>query len=87
MSSIFANDMQFLFFNIGGGELFIVIIFVLLFFGSKKIPELARNLGKGMREIRNASNEIKQEIKRSGEELRKEAGIDSDLEEIRRLKD
>jgi sec-independent protein translocase protein TatA len=79
--------MQFLFFNIGGGELFIVIIFVLLFFGSKKIPELARNLGKGMREIRNASNEIKQEIKRSGEELRKEAGIDSDLEEIRRLKD
>jgi sec-independent protein translocase protein TatA len=79
--------MQLLFFNIGGGELFIVIIFILLFFGSKKIPELARNLGKGMREIRNASNEIKHEIRKSGEQLRKEAGIDEEIEEIKRLKD
>jgi len=78
---------SFLFFNIGGGEIFIIIIFVLLFFGSKKIPDLARNLGKGMREIKNASNEIKREIQRSGEELKKEAGLDDDLEEFRKLKD
>lgn len=78
---------SFLFFNIGGGEIFIIIIFVLLFFGSKKIPDLARNLGKGMREIKNASNEIKREIQRSGEELKKEAGLDEDLEEFRKLKD
>jgi sec-independent protein translocase protein TatA len=75
----------FLFFNIGGGEIFVIIIFILMFFGSKKIPDLARNLGKGMREIKNASDEIKREIHKSGEELKKEAGLDKDIDEFRKL--
>ncbi|MCG9912536.1 MAG: twin-arginine translocase TatA/TatE family subunit [Flavobacteriales bacterium] len=50
------------FLNIGTGELLVIILFVLLFFGSKSIPDLARTLGKGMREIKNASDAVKREI-------------------------
>ena len=42
--------MTLLFLNLGGGEIFIILLVVLLFFGSKRIPELAKGLGKGMRE-------------------------------------
>ncbi|MFM7902051.1 MAG: twin-arginine translocase TatA/TatE family subunit, partial [Bacteroidota bacterium] len=40
--------------SIGTGELLVILLFVLMFFGSKKIPELARGLGKGMREMNDA---------------------------------
>jgi sec-independent protein translocase protein TatA len=54
-----------LFFNLGGGEIFLVLLIVILFFGSKKIPELARGLGKGMREFKDAANNIQREISES----------------------
>ncbi len=47
---------------IGGPEILVILLFVLLLFGSKKIPEVARMLGKGMREFRRATDEIKKEI-------------------------
>lgn len=47
---------------ISGPEIFIVMIVVLLLFGAKKIPEVARGLGKGMNEFRKATDEIKKEI-------------------------
>jgi sec-independent protein translocase protein TatA len=50
------------FLNIGAGELVVIVLFVLLFFGSKSIPDLARTLGRGMREIKNASDAVKREI-------------------------
>jgi sec-independent protein translocase protein TatA len=49
-------------FNIGGSEIFFILFIVLLFFGSKKIPELARGLGKGLREMKDAANGIEREI-------------------------
>ncbi|MFM7078166.1 MAG: twin-arginine translocase TatA/TatE family subunit [Bacteroidota bacterium] len=49
--------------SIGTGELFVILLFVLMFFGSKKIPELARGLGKGMREMNDAMRGIKDEIR------------------------
>jgi len=52
-----------LFFNIGGSEMIIILLVIIMFFGSKKIPELARGLGKGMRELKNATNDIQREIK------------------------
>ncbi|MFI5218384.1 MAG: twin-arginine translocase TatA/TatE family subunit [Bacteroidia bacterium] len=48
--------------NLGGGELLIVMLFILLFFGSKNIPNLARGLGKGMREFRNAMNDVRSDL-------------------------
>lgn len=49
--------------SLGTGELILILIFVLFFFGSKKIPELARGLGKGMREMKDAVQGIEREIK------------------------
>lgn len=47
---------------IGGPEIMIVLMVVLLLFGSKQIPEFARMMGKGMREFRKATDDIKREI-------------------------
>ncbi len=57
---------------ISGPEIFIVLIVVLLLFGSKKIPEMARGLGKGMYEFRKATEEIKKEINESSKDLQKD---------------
>ncbi|TAJ12183.1 twin-arginine translocase TatA/TatE family subunit [Marinilabiliaceae bacterium JC017] len=62
--------MTFLF--ISGGELVIVFLVVLLLFGSKKIPELARSLGKGMYEFKKATDEIKREFRENTQDLENE---------------
>ena len=49
-------------FGIGTGELLVIMFIVLLLFGAKKLPELARGLGKGIREFKRASNEIQEEL-------------------------
>ncbi|QYJ68583.1 Sec-independent protein translocase subunit TatA/TatB [Flavobacterium litorale] len=54
-------------FGIGGGELFFVILIVLMLFGSDKVPEMARTLGKGMKQLKNATNDIKTEIHKTAE--------------------
>ena len=51
-----------LFMNIGGPEMILIFVVVLLLFGGKKLPELARGLGKGLREFKDASDGIKREI-------------------------
>lgn len=63
---------NFLFFNLGGGEVAVILFVVLLFFGSKKIPELARGLGKGIREFKDAANNIQRDIQQSVNETKKE---------------
>ncbi len=62
-------------FNIGGSEFVIIFIVVLLLFGGKKLPELARGLGKGIREFKDASEDVKREIQRNINA----AGLDNDL--------
>ena len=52
----------------GGTEMIIVFVAVLLLFGPKKLPELARGLGKGIREFKKASNEVTAELERAVEE-------------------
>tara|TARA_B100001142_G_scaffold238937_1_gene237681 strand:- start:10579 stop:10782 length:204 start_codon:yes stop_codon:yes gene_type:complete len=54
---------------IGGLEILVVMLFIVIFFGSKKIPELAKGLGRAMREVKEASNEIKKEIRDSANPL------------------
>lgn len=49
-------------FSLGGPEIFVIIFAILLLFGAKKIPELARGMGKGIREFKDATKEIKDEI-------------------------
>ena len=57
---------------ISGQEIVILGLAVLLLFGSKKIPEMARGLGKGMREFRKAADDIKREISESAPDLTSE---------------
>ena len=51
------------FFNLGGSEVIVILFVILLLFGGKKIPELMRGLGKGIREFNTAQNSIESEIR------------------------
>ena len=52
---------------ISGAEIFVILLIVVMLFGADKLPEIARGLGKGMRQIKDATNDIKREIKHSAE--------------------
>ena len=51
-----------LFFNISGGEIFIILVVAFIIFGPQKIPEIAKKLGKGIHEMKKATSDIKREI-------------------------
>ncbi len=53
------------FLNMGASEITLILVVVLLLFGGKKLPELARGLGKGIREFKDASDGVKREIHRN----------------------
>jgi sec-independent protein translocase protein TatA len=65
-------------FGIGGGELIFIIFIALMLFGSDKIPTIARAMGKGMAQLKNATNEIKSEIQKSAEAN----GLDTSMKEL-----
>ncbi len=52
-------------FGLGGQELLLILFIVLLFFGPSKLPELARGLGKGMREFKKAQADLEHEFKKA----------------------
>jgi sec-independent protein translocase protein TatA len=54
-----------LFLNLGGGEVVMIVFVILLLFGGKGIPNIARTLGKGMREFKDAANGLQKDIQQS----------------------
>ncbi|KOY85254.1 hypothetical protein AD998_02965 [bacterium 336/3] len=56
--------------NLGATEILMILFIVLLLFGAKKIPELAKGLGKGIREFKDASKEIKKNIEEEADSIR-----------------
>jgi sec-independent protein translocase protein TatA len=60
---------------ISGAEIAFILFILVMVFGADKIPDIARGLGKGMKMLRNASNDIKTEIQKSAEKQ----GIDTDI--------
>lgn len=58
---------------ISGAEIFFIMFIVVMVFGADKIPDIARGLGKGMRQLKDATEDIKQEIQKSAEKK----GIDT----------
>lgn len=50
---------------IGTPEVFVIMLIVVMVFGADKIPEIARGLGKGIRQVKDATNDIKKEINES----------------------
>lgn len=61
-----------LFFDFGTGEIFIIVLAILLVFGPGKIPELARGMGKFVREIKKASDEVRREINKEADRQERE---------------
>ncbi|MCM4155887.1 twin-arginine translocase TatA/TatE family subunit [Gramella sp. AN32] len=60
---------------ISGAEIGFILFILVMVFGADKIPEIARGLGKGMKAVKNASNDIKSEIQKSADKQ----GIDTDF--------
>jgi sec-independent protein translocase protein TatA len=67
--------MQMVFLFISGPEIVVILLIVVMVFGADKIPEIARGLGKGIRQVKDATNDIKREIKDSSKDI----SIDTDI--------
>jgi len=67
------SESIFLFLNLGGGEIFIVVLVIILLFGSDQLPQLVKSVGRGIREINDAKNQIQNEIQKG-------AGLSNDIE-------
>lgn len=62
-------------FDVGGGELVLIFIAVLLLFGPKKIPEVMRSVGKGLRQFRQAQEDLKEQLRDISSEVERSADI------------
>lgn len=71
---LFLND-------IAGSEVLLILVFILMFFGSKSIPGIAKSFGKTMYQIKQASNDLQDEIKKSGVDIKKDLNLTSILKE------
>lgn len=80
------QEASFLF--IGTTEIMFILFIVVIVFGADKIPEMARGLGKGMRMLKNATNDIKTEITKSAEKQGLNADVTKNItDEIKKVKD
>lgn len=55
-------------FNLGGGEIILILALVLILFGAKKLPELAKGLGTGIKEFKKATREVTEEVSNAMDE-------------------
>jgi len=55
-------------FNLGGGEIILILALVLILFGAKKLPELAKGLGTGIKEFKKATREVTDEVQNAVDE-------------------
>jgi sec-independent protein translocase protein TatA len=73
---------------ISGAEIAFVLFIVILVFGANKIPEIARGMGKGMRTLRDATNDIKHEITKSADTHGIDTSVTKDVtDEINKVKE
>lgn len=69
-----------IFLFISGGEIFFIMFIAVMVFGADKIPEIARGLGKGMRQLKDATEDIKREIQKSAEKQGIDTSFTKDIE-------
>ncbi len=62
------NSIFLLFGNLGTGELIVIVLVILLLFGGKKIPELMKGIGKGVKSFKQGLNEVEDEIKKASDD-------------------
>ena len=79
---------QAIFLFISGGEIAFILFIVIMVFGADKLPDIARGLGKGMRTIKDATNDIKHEITKSADKHGIDTSITKDVDnELKKVKD
>jgi sec-independent protein translocase protein TatA len=61
---------MFALFDLGGMQIVVILVLILVFFGARRIPELARGLGQGIREFKKATREVTDEIQNAGDDNR-----------------
>lgn len=72
-----------LLFGVSGGEIFIILLFVLLLFGPKKIPEIARAIGKGISEMKKVQRDLNTEINKYTSEIERPVrSVGSDIDDF-----
>lgn len=59
-----------LLFGVSGGEIFVVLLFVLIFFGSDKIPGIARTMGRAIRQVKDATSDIQRDFQDSANSVK-----------------
>ena len=64
-----------MFLFIGGSEIIIILFFIVIFFGANKIPSLARSAGKIIREIQDASDDVRKEIQKNSSDIKDDIDI------------
>ena len=69
MECVMAINAILAFLNLGTGELIAIVLIILLLFGGRKIPELMRGLGKGVKSFKQGMNEVEDELKKPLEDL------------------
>lgn len=74
-------------FGIGGGEILFILLVVLMLFGSDKVPEIARTLGKLMAQLKNATNDIKSEIQKGVDGVTEDSSFSDISSEIKKAKE
>lgn len=79
--------MKLLFFDLGSGEIFLVVLAVVLVFGPSKIPEIARGLGKFINDVKRASEDIKTEINREADRQDRDKRLETYKESLKNNKD
>ena len=79
---------QAIFLFISGGEIAFILFIAIMVFGADKLPEIARGLGKGMRTLKDATNDIKQEITKTAEKNGLDTSITKDVKnELNKVKE
>jgi sec-independent protein translocase protein TatA len=74
-----------LFFNdVSGSEVLVILAFILMFFGSKSIPGIAQTFGRTIRQIKDASNDLQEEIRKSGMDIKKDMNFKHLIEDSAR---
>ncbi|MES2836752.1 MAG: twin-arginine translocase TatA/TatE family subunit [Bacteroidota bacterium] len=79
-----------LFLNMGGSEMILIVLVIIIFFGSKSIPGIAQGLGKGIREFKDAASGIQREIEDSATKIKDDIGVEKikqDLDVSKGIKD
>nr|WP_188462675.1 twin-arginine translocase TatA/TatE family subunit [Bizionia arctica] len=77
-----------IFLFIGTTEIMFILFIVIMVFGADKIPDIAKGMGKGMRMLRDATNDVKSEISKSAEKNGLDTSITKDVQdELKKVKD